>query len=352
MTSLPELDMSGFLAEPHGAKGRAFVAALRDACHGPGFCYLAGHGVPPEDDRAVMSAAREFFALPERERREIAIANSPHFRGYTVLGDEITRGARDWREQLDAGAEEPALAVKPGDPPWLRLRGPNQWPSRLPQMRGAVLAWMRAMDVVGLAVLRALALGLGQRYDHFDSAVLPRGDPHLKIIRYPAQDADRDTGQGVGMHHDSGLVSFVLQDEVGGLQVELDGELVDATPHAGTYVVNLGEMLQAVTSGYLRATKHRVVSPPRGRERISIAYFFHPRLDRQFEAITLPPELAAEARGGENADPSDPIFKCFGENYLKIRLRSHADVAATHYRDVRAENERADGVLSGNGGTA
>ena len=337
MTSLSELDMSAFVAAPHSAAGRTFVTALRDACHGPGFCYLAGHGVPLALDRAVMSAAREFFALPERERRELAIARSPHFRGYTVLGDEITRGARDWREQLDAGAEEPALAVQPGDPPWLRLRGPNQWPARLPRMRDAVLAWMRAMDTVGLAVLRALALGLGQRYEHFDSAVLPRGDPHLKIIRYPAQDARHDTDQGVGMHHDSGLVSFVLQDDVGGLQVDIDGELVDATPRAGTYVMNLGEMLQAATSGYLRATKHRVLSPPSGRERISVAYFFHPRLECVFEPVALPPELAAEARGGENADPNDPVFKCFGDNYLKIRLRSHPDVAAAHYRDVRVK---------------
>jgi isopenicillin N synthase-like dioxygenase len=339
MTSLPELDLSGFLAAPDGAAGRAFVAALRDACHGPGFCYLAGHGVPPELDRAVMSAARAFFALPERERRELAIARSPHFRGYTVLGDEITRGKRDWREQLDAGAEEPAAAVRAGDPTWLRLRGPNQWPARLPQMRDAVLAWMRAMDVVGVAILRALALGLGQRVDHFDSAVLPRGDPHLKIIRYPAQDAPRDTGQGVGMHHDSGLVSFVLQDDVGGLQVDSDGSLVDATPRPGTYVMNLGEMLQAATSGYLRATKHRVLSPPPGKERISIAYFFHPRLDCVFEPIELPPELAAEARGGENADSNDPVLKRFGENYLKIRLRSHPDVAAAHYADVVASGE-------------
>jgi isopenicillin N synthase-like dioxygenase len=339
MASLPELDMSGFLAAPDGPSGRAFVGALRDACHGPGFCYLVGHGVPPDLDRAVLSAARAFFALPESERRELAIAKSPHFRGYTVLGDEITRGKRDWREQLDAGAEEPAVTVRAGDPTWLRLRGPNQWPARLPRMRDAVLAWMHAMDVVGVAILRALALGLGQRLDHFDSAVLPRGDPHLKIIRYPAQDAPRDTGQGVGMHHDSGLVSFVLQDEVGGLQVDVDGALVDATPRPGTYVMNLGEMLQAATSGYLRATKHRVASPPAGKERISIAYFFHPRLDCVFEPIALPPALAAEARGGDNADPNDPVLKRFGDNYLKIRLRSHPDVAAAHYADVPAPAE-------------
>jgi isopenicillin N synthase-like dioxygenase len=332
---LPELDLGPFMAAPHGAAGRELVARLRDACHGPGFCYLTGHGVPAALDTEIMAVAREFFALPEAERRALAIANSPHFRGYTVLGDERTKGVSDWREQLDVGAEEPAVAVQPGDPPWQRLRGPNQWPERVPAMHPIVLEWMRAMDRVGLAVLRALALGLGQPLEHFDGVVLPRGDPHLKIIRYPAQPRETSTGQGVGLHHDSGLVSFVLQDEVGGLQVELDGQLVDATPKPGTYVMNLGEMLQAATHGYLRATKHRVQSPPSGRERLSVAYFFHPRLDAVFAPIALPPDLAAAARGGDNADPNDPIFSTFGDNYLKIRLRSHRDVALAHYSDLK-----------------
>jgi isopenicillin N synthase-like dioxygenase len=333
-TTLPELDLGPFMAAPAGAAGRDFVARLRDACHGLGFCYLVGHGVPPEQDAAIMAAGREFFALPESDRRALAIASSPHFRGYTVLGGERTQGVSDWREQLDVGAEEPAEAVAPGEPAWRRLRGPNQWPAALPQMRPIVLDWMRAMDRVGLAILRALALGLGQPIDHFDGVVFPRGDPHLKIIRYPAQPRDADGSQGVGMHHDSGLVSFVLQDEVGGLQVELDGELVEAEPKRGAYVMNLGEMLQAATSGYLRATKHRVQSPPSGRERLSVAYFFHPRLDAKFAPIELPAELAAQARGGQNADPADPVFATFGDNYLKIRLRSHRDVALAHYADV------------------
>jgi isopenicillin N synthase-like dioxygenase len=332
---LPELDLAPFMAAPESAQGLELVAQLRAACHGPGFCYLIGHGVPPELDTAVMRVSREFFGLPEAERRALGIASSPHFRGYTVLGDERTKGVSDWREQLDVGAEEPAEAVTRDDPPWRRLRGPNQWPARLPAMQTTVLAWMRAMDRVGLAVLRALALGLGQPLGHFDDVVLPRGDPHLKIIRYPAQPRDADTGQGVGTHHDSGLVSFVLQDEVGGLQVELDGQLVEATPKPGTYVMNLGEMLQAATRGYLRATKHRVQSPPPNCERLSVAYFFHPRLDAMFAPIDLPSDLAAQARGGDNPDADDPIFATFGDNYLKIRLRSHRDVALAHYSDLK-----------------
>ena len=162
-------------------RGAAVFANYCETCHGPGFCYLVGHGVPPELDAAVMRAAGEFFALPEAEKRALAIANSPHFRGYTVLGGERTKGVSDWREQLDVGPEEPAAVVTRADPPWRRLRGPNQWPASLPAMQPIVLDWMRAMDRVGLAVLRALALGLGQPLEHFDGVVLPRGDPHLNI---------------------------------------------------------------------------------------------------------------------------------------------------------------------------
>ncbi len=224
-------------------------------------------------------------------------------------------------------------------------------------MQPTVLAWMAAMDRVGLAVLRALALGLGQPLDYFDGFVLPRGDPHLKIIRYPAQPRGADTGQGVGMHHDSGLVSFVLQDDVGGLQVALDGELVEATPKPGTYVMNLGEMLQAATGGYLRATKHRVQSPPSGRERLSVAYFFHPRLDSVFAPIALPPELAAAARGGQNPDPNDPIFATFGDNYSEdppalaprrrprpLRRPRRSGRCAPRLRGLRADRLGAPGI--------
>lgn len=331
MRALPDLDIGPFLCDPASPAAAAFAHRLREACREPGFCYLRGHGVPAELDDAVMAVAREFFALPEAERRALEIVNSPHFRGYTVLGDERTRGISDWREQLDVGPEEPPWPLRAGDPPWLKLRGPNQWPTGLPRMRGVVLRWMAAMGELGLALLRALALGLGQPPGYFDAVMLPRGDPHVKIIRYPPQRPGADTGQGVGTHQDSGLLTLILQSQVGGLQVLANGEPIAAAPRPGAYVLNLGEMMQAATNGYLSATRHRVASPPDGRERISIAYFAHPKLEASFPPIPLPPELAAAARDSPQVDPNDPIFATFGANCLKIRLRSHPDVARAHY---------------------
>jgi isopenicillin N synthase-like dioxygenase len=334
MASLPVLDIGPFLRDDDAPAVAAFARELREVLHGPGFCYLVGHGVASAMSTAVMDVSREFFGRPEQDRLAIVNTNTPHFRGYTRLGMEHTNGVSDWRDQIDIGPEHQPVDIGPGDPLWLRVRGPNQWPPSVPAMEPTVTRWMDAMAVVGAAVLRAIALGLGQPADYFEATTLPDPEVLVKIIRYPAQDTDRDTGQGVGLHHDSGLLSFIMQDDVGGLQVQLGDELVDATPVPGALVLNIGEMLQIATEGYLRATKHRVVSPPAGRERISVAYFYNPMMEATFDTIPLPPDLAAAAPGGQNSRPGDPIFSNYGDNWLKFRVRSHPDVAAIHHPDL------------------
>jgi isopenicillin N synthase-like dioxygenase len=99
----------------------------------------------------------------------------------------------------------------------------------------------------------------------------------------------------------------------------------------GAFVVNIGELLEIATGGYLRATEHRVnleSAESEGVERISIAYFFNPRLDAQIPMLSLPAELAARAQS--RPDPSDPIYSVYGRNAWKSRLRAHPDVAAAH----------------------
>ena len=331
---LPVLDISPFLTNPFSEKAQAFADTLARTCHDPGFFFLAGHRIPDRDHDQLLTIAKKFFELPERERREIAIVNSPHFRGYTILGDERTQGKRDWREQIDIGPEEPALELGQDDPPWLRLRGPNQWPSSLPELQLTTSAWAAKIDTVAIELFRALAMGLGHDYHYFDDKMSP--DPYfrIKISRYPGQISGKEPHQGLGLHHDSGLFTFIVQNQVAGLQIEREGELHEVMPIPGTFIVNLGEMFQAMSNGFLKATKHRVKSPPKGKERISVAYFMNPRLDAVFEPIPLPADFAVLANGGQNPDPNDPVHATFGENTLKIRMRAHPDVVAAHYKDL------------------
>ncbi|HEX4113842.1 MAG TPA: 2-oxoglutarate and iron-dependent oxygenase domain-containing protein [Stellaceae bacterium] len=331
--TLPILDIGDL--DAGGEKRAAFLAALRQASRELGFFYLTGHGVAPEFAREVQKVARRFFALSEAEKRAIEMVNSPHFRGYTRLGWERTRGRPDWREQLDVGAERAVIRPGPGVPNWARLQGPNQWPESLPELRPVLLRWQSELTALLIRVLRAFALALDQPEDVFEPIYRDVPNQLVKIIRYPGREAEGDA-QGVGAHKDSGIVTAVLQDAQGGLQVETDGGWLDVEPIPGTLVVNMGEALELASDGYLRATVHRVVPPPPGSERLSVAFFLGARLDATIPFLELPPHLAAQAKGPER-DPNNPLFRQVGQNYLKGRLRSHPDVARRHYADLLEE---------------
>ncbi|BBC34182.1 2-oxoglutarate-dependent ethylene/succinate-forming enzyme [Streptomyces graminofaciens] len=271
---------------------------------------------------------REFFALPEHERLAIDNVNSPHFRGYTRTGDERTGGRQDWRDQLDIGAERAARVPGADEPSYWWLEGPNQWPEALPELRSVALAWVDRLSGVAERLLRELLVSIGARADFYDPIFGERAHPHLKLVRYPGS-AGSGADQGVGAHKDYGFLTLLLQDQVGGLQVEReDGVFHDVPPIPGAFVVNLGELLEVATNGYLVATNHRVVSPPHAVERFSVPFFYNPRLDARVEPLVFP---YASGAPGVTDDPANPLFAEYGFNELKGKLRAHPLVAERHH---------------------
>lgn len=326
-STLPVLDLSQLDRGPDAAA--RFRDDLRAATRDVGFFYLTGTGVSAGLEQRLHRAARAFFALPETEKLAIENVKSPHFRGYTRVGGERTGGRVDWREQIDIGPEREAVTGGPG---YQRLIGPNLWPSAQPELREVVSEWHAALSDVSRRLLRAWAQSLGADAGYFDDHF---GEPStlIKITRYPGTD-EPEPQQGVGAHKDSGVLTLLwVEPGAGGLQVEQDGAWVDAPPVPGAFVVNIGELLEYATGGYLRATNHRVLSPRAPHDRISIPFFFNPALDRTLPLIDLPAELAQHARG-VTENPSNPIHSLYGENALKSRLRAHPDVAAIHHADL------------------
>ncbi|MET0900421.1 MAG: 2-oxoglutarate and iron-dependent oxygenase domain-containing protein [Mycobacterium sp.] len=321
---LPVLDIGGADADP-----AAFRTTLREAAHRTGFFYLTGHGVPTSQIAEVLGLARRFFALPVDAKEEISQLKSPQFRGYSRLGGELTNGAVDWREQIDIGPERDVIPDAQG---YWRLQGPNLWPTALPSLRPALEQWSAALAEVSLRLLRHWAVSLGGPEDHFDAAFAATPATLIKVVRYPGT---AETAQGVGAHKDSGVLTLLLLEPGSeGLQVETSpGRWVDVPPVDGAFVVNTGELLEVATGGYLRATRHRVLAPTPGTDRVSIPFFYNPALDTQVPLLELPPDLAAESRGVET-DPDNPIFTTYGENAWKSRTRAHPDVARLHHGSI------------------
>src|SRR6185312_2213124 len=193
------------------------------------------------------------------------------------------------------------------------------------------------------------AASLGSPSDAFDAAFADTPATLIKIIRYPSRAA---SAQGVGAHRDSGVLTLLLAEPGStGLQVQPPGigdsagGWIDVPPREGAFIVNIGELLEVATRGYLRATQHRVNLQGPAGDRISVPFFFNPRLDARIPVLSLPPELSAPAthsdrRWTASRDPDDPIFSVYGRNAWKSRLRSHPDVASAHgFSAARGDRE-------------
>lgn len=153
----------------------------------------------------------------------------------------------------------------------------------------------------------------------------------LKLVHYPA--GSEAGGQGVGPHKDSsGWWTFLLQaspPEVRGLQVlSRAGDWIDVPTVPGTFVVNIGQTFEVVTSGVCTATTHRVLSGP--SERYSVPFFQGVRrnLTKEEAVGSLREHFSGYADGSSAGREIDSAFlhgkyDTWGETQLRTKIRSH-----------------------------
>jgi isopenicillin N synthase-like dioxygenase len=285
VAELPVIDVGPLVA---GQDDEAVGTALDAACRDLGFFYVVGHGIDEARLDRLEALAHELFALPEAAKAAGAMAHGgAAWRGWFPLGGELTSGQPDakegWYFGAELGPDDPRVAA--GTP----LHGANLFPAELPELRDVVLAHLDAMTTLGHALVRGLALGLGLEPSWFDDHLT--ADPLIlfRIFRYPPAPAAAE-GWGVAEHTDYGLLTMLRLDRRGGLQVHGPGGWVDAVPVPGSFVCNLGDMLERLTGGRYRSTPHRVRNPS-GEDRLSFPFFFDPGWDAEVVPV---PEVAGQ----------------------------------------------------------
>jgi isopenicillin N synthase-like dioxygenase len=332
---IPVLDLST-MRSAEGAFAPEFLDQLRYAAHNVGFFQIVNYGATDGQVDALFRVTAEFFARPDEEKLALHNQNSPHYRGYSSVGAERTQGRPDSREQIDFSPDRepvPAEQIRPGEEYW-HLQGPNQWPADMPELEQTAMAWTALMDRVGEDLLKALCVSIGLDEDHFAEPFSGDRAWMAKLAHYVGGVKEAGT-QGVGLHADYGFITLLLQDMVGGLEVRPYGqdEWLPVEPIHGALVVNLGEMLEVATNGYLMATIHRAQAPDEGVDRYSVPFFYSPRLDAVIDPVELPAELAAQARGVSD-DPANPMLSSFGSNMLKGFVRAHPRVTAKFHPEL------------------
>ena len=228
--------------------------------------------------RAVLRAARR------APRRSSTSVSSPHFRGWERVGAELTNNRVDYREQLDVSTEHPPYPADV-EPAYLRLDGPNQWlPEHvlpgLPRRRRRVLRphGRRRLGADGGHVGRPRpAPASPARPVRRAPAVVRQAHP---LPAHPGRRGGRQRAPRRRLPH--AAAAAPRRRPARRSAPTASGSPVEPPP--GAIIVNIGEMLQAMTGNYFVACTHRVIAT---EPRFSSAYFHGPDLRTPLEPLPL-----------------------------------------------------------------
>jgi isopenicillin N synthase-like dioxygenase len=311
-TSVPIVDIGGLRSPDHSERQRV-AGEIGKAAREVGFLYVSGAGVDdPLFDR-LLASTKEFFALPVEEKMRSYIGLSKCHRGYVPVGEEgVESGRPDLKEAFDT-----ALDLPSDDPDYLAgnpMLGPNAWPD-LPGFAVAVTDYYHALLGVGQQLLWAFAVALGEDPDTF-SRHATKTPSQLRLVHYP-YNPEAEDGQGIGAHTDYECFTL-LKPTAPGLEVlNGAGEWIDVPPVPGTFVVNIGDMLELWTNGAFVATSHRVRKVK--EERYSFPLFFN--VDYHTEVKPLAQFASRDGKSRPALRAGEHLFAQTAQTFAYLRTR-------------------------------
>src|SRR5215208_2329093 len=310
-TSVPIIDIGG-LRSPDRTECERVAGELGKAAREVGFFYVSGAGVDDGVFDRMLASTKGFFALPLEEKMRSYIGLSKCHRGYVPSGEEgLATGMPEMKEAFDTALDLPA-----DDPDYLAgnpMLGPNVWPD-LPGFAEAVMEYYDAVLDVGHRLLWAFAVALGENPDAF-SRHATKTPSQLRLIYYP-HNPDAADGEGIGAHTDYECFTL-LKPTAPGLEVlNGAGQWIDVPPVPGTFVVNIGDMLELWTNGAYLATSHRVRKV--AEERYSFPLFFN--VDYHTEVKPLP-QFATDGVTRPMLRAGEHLFAQTAQTFTYLRNR-------------------------------
>lgn len=294
---IPVLDMTGLYSE-NLSEQQKVADALGHAAEHIGFFYITGHQIPEEQIKRLKSQAKVFFDLSFEEKMQYYAG---HFgikhRGYVPAGEERsdtmehpeladTLSKTDNKEAFDLSwdldeNDPDVLAKKP-------MHGANVWPN-LPHFKEDISAYYASIIALGRVLLRGFELAL-QLPPNALNKLVNKPTSQLRLMHYP-HDLEAEEILGFGAHTDMELFTILLPTAPGLEVVNSEGEWIDAPPIENAFVVNIGDMIEALSGGTFIATSHRVRKVR--NERYAFPLFF--ACDYDVEIKPLPQFATPEA---------------------------------------------------------
>ena len=310
---IPRIDISPILKEGlESQSAEPVLDQIRSACSEIGFMVVSGHGVEHDLVEAMGKAARSFFALDPK----VKLQGAP--RSWNKESSNAYRGyfpsSANGKEGLDIG--DPRLSVNDRLLLSRRYYELNRFPAELDEnWRSVISLYFDALSKLGRCLMEAMVSSLGGDPTRVAEAFpRPGGLSTLRFNFYPenvdpVEISDQDGAWlGCETHVDSGIMTILHQDSVGGLQVrDRERRWVDVPYEQGTFVVNTGLAMHRMTNRVFPAPPHRVLFSRTSR--LSIPFFMEPVHDFV---------VASESLGlNKLSDLEAPTYEAFLHESLK-----------------------------------
>ncbi|WP_170425269.1 isopenicillin N synthase family dioxygenase [Ruegeria arenilitoris] len=284
------------------------LAKLLRAVGEVGFLTVSNTGLRTDQVRNVIETYREFFHLPDVQKKTVDMAVTGSNRGWGApQSEQVDPNANpDFKEVFDCGYELPP--DNPYADKGLSVYAPNLWPEYPVEFQNTIRSYYSDACSVAMRILRAIAVALGRDETSFDKAF----DTPMALLRgnfYPERPTwAGEHDFGIAAHTDYGCLTLLATDGSSGLEVRMPDDTwqpVSAKP--GTFIINFGEMLEFWTAGQVKATEHRVVGGT--QERISVPLFFNPSYDTN----VAPPASGQTISAGEH------LTNRYNETYVHLQ---------------------------------
>ncbi|GMI79045.1 hypothetical protein like AT1G06620 [Hibiscus trionum] len=248
--AIPTIDLSG----PRSTVVEQVAAASRTF----GFFQIVNHGVPVQVLDRMIGSIRAFHEQPTDVKAKFYTRDIATGVNFISNVDLFHSKAASWRDtlQIKLGPTLPEL-------------------ENIPEVcRDEVVQWNLHSEALGERLMGLLSEGLGLDTDRLKNTTCL--DARMMVGHYYPHCPQPDLTVGIASHTDPGVLTLLLQDHIGGLQIKHQGDWVDVKPVHGALVINIADILQIMSNDEYVSVEHRVLANPSEEPRVSIAVFYNP----------------------------------------------------------------------------
>ncbi|KAG8389230.1 hypothetical protein BUALT_Bualt02G0207200 [Buddleja alternifolia] len=270
---IPVIDLQGI----HERSRRIeIVDEIRKASQTWGFFQMVNHGVPISVTDAILDSTRRFHEQPKEDKMELYSSDGRrNVRFYTINGRLKKPDAASWRDAFSCTFMDDVV-----DPLVIPL-----------VCRNEITEYMKHMINLRDVLSELLSESIGLHRDFLQKMECMKSE-YLSCLYYPACPEPHKTF-GTVKHSDPTILTVLVQDGSGGLQIHHGDNWVDVPPIRGALIANIGDLLQLITNDKFKSVEHRVLARSTGT-RVSAACFFYPSTDRMMKSYGPLKELMSE----------------------------------------------------------